>query len=555
MSTAYPHRTGGRLLADTLRSLGTEYIFCVPGESFIAILDACHDQRAPQVVTCRHEGGASFMAEAFGKLTGRPGVAVVTRGPGACNAAIGVHTAYQDSTPLLLVVGQVGRDHADREAFQEVDFRRMFAPLAKAVIQVERTARIPELTAHAMAVAVGGRPGPVVLVLPEDILSETAAVAEVGARTSVVPGVAAEDLDRALALLARAERPLVLVGGGWSDAAAAALRSFAEVNRLPVAVAFRRLDSFANDSPSFVGELGIGANPRLVDRVQASDLVLALGTRLGEMTTQGYTLFEHPQPRQRLIQVYPAAEELGRLYQPTLAIQATGGRFAQALAGKVVAAAPVWRDWTVAARADYLDWTRPQPRGGACDPAMIFDWLADRLPADSVVTTDAGNFAGWASRYLRYRRPGRQLGPTNGAMGYGVPAAVAAKLVHPERLAIAMVGDGGFLMTGQELATARHYQVAPIVLVFDNGMYGTIRMHQERRYPGRVIGTTLTNPDFAALARSYGAFGAAIDRTADFAPAFEAAVAAGGPAVLAVRIDPDLISTTARLSALGRPTG
>lgn len=545
-------RSGGRLIVDALRGHGVPLTFGVAGESYLEVLDAFVDTPDVPFITGRQEGGVAFMAEAVGKLTGRPGVAFVTRGPGACNAAIGVHTARQDSTPMVLFVGQVARDQAEREAFQEIDFRRMFAPLAKWAAQIDDAARIPELVGRAFHVAASGRPGPVVLALPEDMLRESATVADAvpTAPTHAHPGAA--DLRQLRLMLDRAQRPLVLVGGsGWDDAAAADLRAFAQAHGLPVCCSFRRLDVMANDSPSYVGEMGIGPNPALVARVREADLLVAVGARLGETTTQGYGLLGLPEPRQTLVHVHPSAEELGRVFRPTLAIQTGTAAFAAAVAALPAPdAAPRWAGWTAAARADYRNWLNPAPYAGDLDLGAVFLGLRDRLPADAIVTTDAGNFAGWGQRFLGFRRPGRMLGPTNGAMGYGVPAAVAAKLLHPERTVVGMVGDGGFLMTGQELATARHTGAAPVILVFDNGMFGTIRMHQERRYPGRVSGTALTNPDFAALARSYGAFGETVARTADFAPAFEAALACGRAAVLELRMDPDVISTHTTLTAI-----
>ncbi|MBI1209482.1 MAG: thiamine pyrophosphate-binding protein [Azospirillum sp.] len=552
MTLPEKRRNGGRIVVDGLAGHGATLAFCVPGESYLPVLDALFDVSAIRLVTCRHESGAGFMAEAAAKLTGRPGIALVTRGPGACNASIAVHTAFQDSTPLLLLVGQVARRHRGREAFQELDYTKMFAPVAKAVFEAEDIERLPRLIGRAFETALSGRPGPVVVVLPEDVLAETSDAFDrpPAAIDGAQPTPA--DLGRLRSLLRAAERPLILVGGGgWSAEASAACRSFAEAAHLPVCCSFRRLDAFANDSPSYIGELGIGPNPALLERVREADLLLVVGARLGEITTQGYTLLEAP-PRQTLIHIHPNAEELGRVFRPAMAIQAGAASFATAMAALPVAAEPGWRNWTAAARADYLAWQQPAAPHDpdVLDLGAIMVWLRQRLPPDAIVTTDAGNFSGWAQRFLRFGRPGRFLGATNGAMGYGVPAAVAAKLVHPERLVLGMVGDGGFLMTGQELATARLSGAAPVILVFDNGMFGTIRMHQERRFPGRVSATDLVNPDFAALAQSYGAFGATVERTEQFAPGFEAAVASGRAAVLALRLDPEAITTRTTLSAI-----
>ncbi|WP_158045924.1 thiamine pyrophosphate-binding protein [Skermanella pratensis] len=551
MSSTPKPRSGGQILVDSLRVHGTDRAFCVAGESYLDVLDAFHDAPDIDLVTCRQEGGAANMAEAAGKLTGRPGICFVTRGPGACNASIGVHTAMQDSTPMILFVGQVARDQAEREAFQEIDYRRMFSPVAKWAAQIDDAARIPEFVSRAFHVATSGRPGPVVLALPEDMLRDRVAVPPTGRYTEVQAHPGPADLERVADLLAAAERPLVLVGGsGWTDRACADLKRFAEASCLPVCSSFRRQDVLDNTSPSWIGDLGTGPNPKLLARVRESDLLLVIGARLGEMTTQGYELIDLPETRQTLVHVHASAEELGRVFRPDLPIQSGSAAFAAALARLEPARSDRWRAWTEAGRRDFLEWLEPAPYDGALDLGAVSVWLRDRLPADSIVTIDAGNFSGWAQRFLTYRRPGRQLGPTSGAMGYSVPAAVAAKLVHPERMVVSYVGDGGFMMTGQELATAMHTGSAPIILVFNNGMFGTIRMHQEKNYPGRVSATALTNPDFAALAQSYGAFGAAVERTEDFAPAFEAAVASGKAAVIELRMDPEVISTRTTLSAL-----
>jgi acetolactate synthase I/II/III large subunit len=554
MSGTSKPRSGGQILVDSLRVHGADLAFCVAGESYLDVLDAFHDASDIKLITCRHEGGAANMAEAAGKLTGRPGICFVTRGPGACNASIGVHTAMQDSTPMILFVGQVARDQAEREAFQEIDYRRMFSPVAKWAAQIDDAARIPEFISRAFHVATSGRPGPVVLALPEDMLRDHVSVPATGRYTEVQahPGMA--DLKRTAELLSLSDRPLIIAGGsGWTDTACEDLRRFAEANNIPVCSSFRRQDVVNNDSPAWIGDLGTGPNPKLLARVREADLLLVIGARLGEMTTQGYELIDLPETRQTLIHVHASAEELGRVFRPDLPIQAGSTAFAAALASLPTfhdLRSDRWREWMEAGRRDFVEWLEPAAYGGALDLGAISVWLRDRLPADSIVTIDAGNFSGWAQRFLKYGRPGRQLGPTSGAMGYSVPAAVAAKIVHPDRLVVSFVGDGGFQMTGQELATAMHTGAAPIILVFNNGIFGTIRMHQEKRYPGRVSATDLTNPDFAALARSYGAFGAAVERTADFAPVFEQAVTSGLPAVIELRMDPEVITTRTTLSAL-----
>jgi len=546
-------RSGGRILVDALVALGASRAFCVAGESYLEVLDAALDRPELHLVTCRQEGGAAFMAEADGKLTGRPGLCLVTRGPGACNAAIGVHTAMQDSTPMILLVGQVARDQRDREAFQEIDLKAMFTPVAKWAAQIDQAARIPEYLARAWRTACSGRPGPVVLALPEDMLRERAAVAD--PRPVEIPHAhpGAAEMARLAGLLRQARRPLLLVGGGgWDDAACATLRQVAERWQIPVACSFRRQDILDNASTSYAGDLGTGPNPALVARVKAADLLLVLNARLGEMTTQGYSLVPVAAGDRTLVHVHAGPEELGRVYGPDLAIQSPPGSFLDAMQALTPPARPVWADWTAAARADWLAWQRPAGLGGDLDLADIFCTLRDRLPGDAIVTTDAGNFACWGQRYLRFGRPGRQLGPTSGAMGYGVPAAVAASLRHPDRTVLALCGDGGFQMTGQELASARQAGAKPLVLVLDNGLYGTIRMHQEMRFPGRVSATTLTNPDFVALARAHHAFAERVEKTADFAPALSAALASGRPALLHLPMDPDVISTTKRLSGRGR---
>ncbi len=555
MAANLPLLSGGQLVVAALKAHGVDMAFSVAGESYLEVLDALFDAPEIRLVTCRQEGGAAFMAEAYGKLTGKPGVLLVTRGPGACNASIGVHTAFQDSTPMVVLVGQVARHQIDREAFQEVDFRKMYAPLAKWVTQIDLAERIPELMNQAFQVATSGRPGPVVVALPEDMLRETAAAAVVGPYRAVRAHPGAADLAELRRLLGAAERPIVLVGGsGWCDPACADIARFAQANDLPVCCSFRRQDIVDNRLPAFVGDLGTGAAPTLVDRFKSADLVLAIGARIGEITSQSYTLMSVPDPGKTLIHVHAAAEELGRVFRPTLAIQSGMPEFAAAAAALEPISAPRWAGWRKEARAEYEKGLIPTALADspALDLGRIMNWLRERLPDDAIVTSDAGNFSGWPNRFLQYRRPGRQLGPTSGAMGYGVPAAVAAKLVHPARVVVGFCGDGGFMMTGQEMATAFGEGVGPIILLFNNAMYGTIRMHQERRFPGRIVGTALKNPDFAALAAAYGVFGASVGRTEEFAPAFEAAVASKRGAIVELRMDPEMITTRTTLSALRR---
>ena len=543
--------TGGRILVDALRANGVERIFCVPGESYLPVLDALYDVPEIQVITCRHEAGAANMAEADGKLTGRPGVALVTRGPGATHASIGVHTAMQDSTPMLLLVGQVPTGVRGREAFQEVDFARMFGALAKWAAEIDDGARIDEYIARAFAVAMSGRPGPVVLALPEDVL-----YGEGGASTPVVAltsdGVpSTTDLAKLRALLAQAERPLVIVGGsGWDDAAHTAFAQFAHQNGLPVACSFRRTGLFDNRDPLYAGMLGVGSDPALGRRVTEADLVLAIGTRLCDATTNGFRLIEAPRPRQKLVHAYPDPNELGRVYTPDLAINAAPRHLAPALAALAPVDGTRWRAWAQAAHDGYRAQLTPSLPGGVLDLAAIVRHLSRTLPDDAIVCNGAGNFAGWLQRFFEFKGRNAQIGPTSGAMGYGVPAAVAAKLRYPNRTIIAWTGDGDFLMSGHELATAVQYEVAIIVIVVNNAMLGTIRMHQEREFPGRVIATDLKNPDFVALARAYGAAGALIERTEQFAPALAGALAAKTPYVLELRVDPENITSRVTIAQL-----
>jgi acetolactate synthase I/II/III large subunit len=545
--------SGGQLVVAALRAHRVEMAFSVAGESYLEVLDALFDAPEIRLVTCRQEGGAAFMAEAYGKLTGKPGVLLVTRGPGACNASIGIHTAFQDSTPMVVLVGQVARHQIDREAFQEVDFRRMFAPLAKWVAQIDMAERVPELINQAFQIATSGRPGPVVLALPEDMLRDRRAAAVVGPYLPVRAHPGAADLAEMHRLLAAAERPMMLVGGsGWTDAACRDIARFAQSNDLPVCCSFRRQDIVDNRLPCFVGDLGTGASLALVSRFKESDLLLAVGSRIGEITSQSYSLLGIPDPAKVLIHVHAAAEELGRVFRPTLALQSGMPEFAAAAAALPAFPAPRWSGWRQAIRAEYEAGLLPSPVSGALDLGEVMGWLRDRLPDDAIVTSDAGNFSGWPNRFLQYRRPGRQLGPTSGAMGYGVPAAVAAKLIHPDRLVVGFCGDGGFMMTGQEIATSMLEGIGPIILVFDNAMYGTIRMHQERRFPGRVVGTALKNPEFPVLARAYGAFGASVARTEEFAAVFEEAVAHKGPAIIELKMDPEMITTRTTLSEIRR---
>lgn len=552
MTTPLPTRTGARILVDQLLIHDVELGFCVPGESYLAVLDALYDVRERlRLIVCRHEAAAANMAEAYGKLTGRPGIAFVSRGPGATHASIGLHTAFQDSTPLVLFIGQIARDTVDREAFQEIDYRRFLGQVTKWVGEINDPRRIPEYVSHAFQLACAGRPGPVALVLPEDMLTEPVAVADARPYVRVQAAPAAADMTALRSLLAAAKRPLMIVGGPtWNEEAGADIVAFAEANNLPTGCSFRAQDIFDNTHRNFVGDIGVAVNPKLAERVKAADLILAAGPRLGEATTSGYTLLEVPRPHQKLIHIHPGADELGRVYQPDLAILSGLPAFAAAARALAPVDSSAWADWAAAARSDY-EANRQVPQiPGALNLAEVVLHLARTLPPEAILTNGAGNYAVWVHRFYQHRRYRTQLGPTSGAMGYGVPAAIAAKLVHPDRPVVCFSGDGCFLMSGQELATAIQYRLPIVFIVFNNGMYGTIRMHQEREFPARVHGSDLTNPDFAAYARSFGAMGEVVERTEDFAPAFARALQAAGPALIELRPDPEALTPRASLSEI-----
>ncbi|MFQ5993888.1 MAG: thiamine pyrophosphate-binding protein [Acidiferrobacterales bacterium] len=551
MVEALHSRNGGRILVDQLCVHDVDRAFCVPGESYLPVLDALYDVPEIALMVCRHESGAAMMADAYGKLTGRPGVCLVTRGPGATNASAGAHIAFQDSTPLILLIGQVARAIADREAFQEIDFRRMYGQMAKWVAQIDLPERIPEYLSRAFYTATNGRPGPVVLALPEDMLSAQAQVSDAQPykRFQAYPGAA--DMTGLRELLCSSEQPMMVLGGsGWTAQACDDIKAFAEANSLPVGVSFRCQHLFDNTQSNYIGDVGIGVNPKLARRVRNADLLVVVGARMGEITTSGYTLLDIPNPQQRLVHVYADPGELGRVYQPTIAINASMPAFAAAARALASIDAPRWENFAREAREDYLARLEPTRGPGDLQLAEIVAWLRKRLPPDAIVTNGAGNFSAWVHRFYQYRTFGSQLAPTSGSMGYGLPAAVAAKAQHPERTVVCFTGDGCFLMTGQELATAVQYKLNIVVLVINNNMYGTIRMHQERNYPGRVSGTALTNPDFAALARAYGAYGELVEQTTNFPAAFERAVAAEKPALLELRIDPEQITPQATLSEI-----
>ncbi|MGF6540534.1 thiamine pyrophosphate-binding protein [Paraburkholderia youngii] len=547
--------TGARLVVDALLTHGVERVFCVPGESFLAVLDSLHDETERiQTIVCRHEAAAANMAEAVGKLTGLPGVALVTRGPGATHASIGVHTAFQDSTPMILLIGQCAREHLDREAFQEIDYRRMFGQMAKWVAQIDDPERIPEYLSHAFHTATSGRPGPVVLALPEDVLSDACdAVPGAPAYHRVAASPSAAQIARLSELLEGAQRPMVIAGGsGWTAAACADLRRFIENWQLPIGLAFRFQDTFDNEHPNYAGDVGLGVNPALAQRIRDADLLLTLGPRLGEATTNGYTLLDIPKTKQTLVHVHQGAEELGRVYAADLPIVSGMPELTAMLAelkpstsGKLA-----WAGAAEEAHRAYLEWRKPRPTPGDVQMGEVIEQLRAHLPEDAIVTNGAGNYATWLHRHFSYRHFRSQLAPTSGAMGYGVPAALAAKSLYPQRAVVALAGDGCFMMAAQELATAMQYDLRVLFIVVNNSHFGTIRMHQERHYPHRVHGTGLTNPDFAAFARSFGAHGETVERTADFLPALQRAIESQLPAVIEIRMPQEASTPAATLEMI-----
>jgi len=544
-------RTGGQILVDQLLIHGVTDAFCVPGESYLAVLDALHDASL-KVTICRAEGGACMMAEAAGKLTGKPGICFVTRGPGATNASPGIHIADQDSTPLILFVGQIERGMREREAFQELDYRAVFGTMTKWATEIDDAARIPEIISRAFHVATAGRPGPVVIALPEDVLTDLADVADAQPYqvTETHPSLL-QTIDLQKRLWA-AKSPVAILGGSrWDPQAIGRFQRFAERFDLPVAVSFRRQMLFPADHPNFAGDLGIGPNPKLLKCIQDSDLVMLVGGRLSEMPSQSYTLFGIPEPGRPLVHVHPDAEELGRVYRPALAINASPTAFCAALETVHPPQEIPWAGAAAEAHEAYLGWSeQPAPVQGTFHPGEAVTWLRRHLPADAIICNGAGNYATWVHRFHRFTSFATQLAPTSGSMGYGVPAAIGAKRLYPERTVVAFAGDGCFLMNGQDFATAVQYDLGVVVVVIDNGMYGTIRMHQEKHYPGRVSATELKNPDFAAYARAFGGHGERVETTAEFGPAFERAVASGKPAIIHCLLDPEVITPAKTLSTI-----
>jgi acetolactate synthase I/II/III large subunit len=544
-------RSGGEILIDQLAIHGVQHVFCVPGESYLAALDAFHDSKI-ELTVCRHESAAAMAAEAIGKVTGRPGICFVTRGPGAANGSAGIHIAKQDSTPMIMFVGQIGREMRDREAFQEIDYRAMFGTVAKWATEIDDAARIPEIVSRAFHTACNGRPGPVVIALPEDMLTDRVTVPDAKAFEPVEIWPGLTDMSRLQKMLWAAKRPIVLAGGSrWSETACAALMRFAERFALPVATTFRRGHLVDALHLCYAGDFGIGPNPKLLARVKAADLVLLIGGRMSEMPSQSYTLFDIPEPQTKLVHVHPGSEELGRVYHPTLAINAAPTAFCSALEGLQPPNEIAWRGESDAAHADFLAWSeKATPQPGAVNLGEAVVWLRENLPDDAIITVGAGNFTAWVHRFYRVRQYGGLVGPTSGSMGYGFPAALGMQTLHRDRTVVCVAGDGDFLMTGQDFATAVQYELPIIIVLADNGTYGTIRMHQEREYPGRVIATHLRNPDFVAYALAFGGYGALVEKTADFPAAFAAAKASGKPSIVHLKIDPEAITPGQSLSAI-----
>ena len=553
LNTEIKVRSGAEVLVDALKINAVERIYCIPGESYLAALDALYDRSEISLIVCRNEGGAAFMADAEGKLSGRPGICFVTRGPGATNASGGLHVAMQDSTPMILLIGQIARKDLDREAFQEIDYRRMFSEVAKWVAQIDDAARIPEYLNRAFSVATSGRPGPVVLALPEDMLTDIVTVGDAAPAQAVVSSPATQDINRCNEILAAAERPLIIVGGsGWSETTRLQLEQFASDTGLPLLNSFRCQDFINNEHPNYAGDLGIGPNPALHQMVRDSDCLLVIGARLGEMTSAGFSLIDIPVPRQRLVHVYSDADELGHVYQPELGINAGPQQFIAALAGSAMSSPnqEKWREGTRLAHQQYLEWNASITVPGNVQFSDIIHSIRAQTGSDAIICNGAGNNTSWLHRFFRYRQYRNQLAPTSGTMGYGLPAAIAAKLRHPERCVVAVVGDGDLMMIVQELATAMQYQANIIVIVVNNGIYATIRMHQERDYPGRVIGTDMINPDFVMLAEAHGAHAERVDQTQQFEAAFTRCLDARRPALIEVQLDANILTPTMTVDSL-----
>lgn len=543
-------KTGAQLLVDTLETNDVNVVFGVPGESYLAVLDAFYEKAKIEFIVCRQEGGAAMMADAYGKLTGRPGICFATRGPGATNASAGVHVAFQDSSPMILFIGQVSRPMLDREAFQEMDYRKMFSEMSKWTAQINDPNRVPEYVSRAFHIAMSGRPGPVVLALPEDMLTDLAPPTCISVAQKIEAHPGENDLKKFYQLLSTAKNPLVILGGSdWNMEGCRNFQKFAEKNNLPIACAFRCQHLFDNKHQLYVGDVGIGINPKLAKRVRDADLLIALGPRLGEVTTSGYTLIKVPTPAQKLIHIHSGVEELGRNYQATLAINSSPSAFSLSLLSMDKQSGN-WENLTKAARKEYLEWSEPQQTEENVDLGTIIAWLSENTPKNTIITNGAGNYSSWVHRYYKYRSFGTGLAPTSGSMGYGTPAAICAKHIYPDKIVICFAGDGCYMMTGQELATAVQYKIPIIIIIINNGAYGTIRMHQEREYPERVFATNLKNPDFSALARAYGAFGEKVEKTQDFSEVFKRALKCNQPAIIEIITSPEFITPSTTISKI-----
>ena len=552
MSTLNNIRSGGNILVDQLIEFGVDHAFCVPGESYLDLLDALHDKKDEiRLINARHEAGAANMAEAYGKLTGNPGIALVTRGPGACHASIGVHIAYQDSTPMILFIGQVSRDSADREAFQEIDYRQMFGSVAKWVVQIEKADRIPEIVSRAFNTAISGRPGPVVVSLPEDMLTEKTSAITLKycpREESEVSEITSNKIKEALS---ESTKPLIILGGGsWNDDSVSSVTSFAERNNLPIATTFRRLDCVKFRSENYVGNFGTSGPPSMIKNIREVDTLLVIGARLGEMTTQNYKMLEPPKIEQTLIHVHVSPEELGKVYSPDLAITNSSCEFAKSLETINIEDPEKPKSWLLKLREEYIEDINPDPYRGELDLGELFVELRDFVDGNYIFTLDAGNHSGWPMRLLDFGRPNRVLGSTCGSMGYAIPAAVAASIARPDHTTIAFVGDGGFMMSGLEISTAVQFKAKLIIIIFNNENYGTIRMHQEIDYPNRIIGTDLVNPDFLALASSLGAFSQQVNKNPDFLDAFKKALDHDGVSVIELNVEKKQLSSRLHLDDL-----
>ena len=552
MSTLNNIRSGGNILADQLIEFGVDHAFCVPGESYLDLLDALHDKKNEiRLINARHEAGAANMAEAYGKLTGNPGIALVTRGPGACHASIGVHIAYQDSTPMILFIGQVSRDSADREAFQEIDYRQMFGSVAKWVVQIEKADRIPEIVSRAFNTAISGRPGPVVVSLPEDMLTEKTSAITLKycpREESEVSEITSNKIKEALS---ESTKPLIILGGGsWNEDSVSSVTSFAERNNLPIATTFRRLDCVKFRSENYVGNFGTSGPPSMIKNIKEVDTLLVIGARLGEMTTQNYKMLEPPKIEQTLIHVHVSPEELGKVYSPDLAITNSSSEFAKSLETINIEDPEKPKSWLSKLREEYIKDINPDPYRGELDLGELFVELRNFVDGNYIFTLDAGNHSGWPMRLLDFGRPNRVLGSTCGSMGYAIPAAVTAAIARPDHTTIAFVGDGGFMMSGLEISTAVQFKAKLIIIIFNNENYGTIRMHQEIDYPNRIIGTDLENPDFLALASSLGAFSQKINKNSDFLNAFKKALDHNGVSVIELKVEKKQLSSRLHLDDL-----